>query len=186
VSFGVSLALAIALAVTASSVEPPAASPNTYLTAADPLVVTASASPAFPVNRHVAVSRSFSRSIVPFKQSFLALQTGGQETKAANLTGTDPRTIAKAMLLEFGFGSSQFTCLNTLWDRESHWRVNAKNHTSGAYGIPQALPGSKMATAGLDWKTNAATQIRWGLGYIKQRYGSPCGALDHSNSVGWY
>ena len=65
------------------------------------------------------------------------------------------------------------------------WRVNAAN-SSGAYGIPQALPGSKMASAGADWQTNPATQIAWGLGYIAGRYGTPCGAWDHSESNGWY
>jgi hypothetical protein len=73
-----------------------------------------------------------------------------------------------------------------LWNKESGWRVNAYNSGSGAYGIPQALPGSKMASAGADWQTNAATQIKWGLGYIKGRYGTPCGAWGHSQSVGWY
>ncbi|MCY7287980.1 MAG: G5 domain-containing protein, partial [Cryobacterium sp.] len=73
-----------------------------------------------------------------------------------------------------------------LWNKESGWRVNAENSSSGAYGIPQALPGSKMATAGDDWQTNPATQIQWGLGYISGRYGTPCGAWAHSSDVGWY
>ena len=64
--------------------------------------------------------------------------------------------------------------------------MNAYNASSGAYGIPQALPGSKMATAGADWETNAATQIEWGLGYVQGRYGTPCGAWAHSQDVGWY
>jgi hypothetical protein len=70
--------------------------------------------------------------------------------------------------------------------RESGWRVDANNASSSAYGIPQALPGSKMSSAGADWATNPATQIRWGLGYIEDRYGSPCGAWGHSQSYGWY
>ena len=85
-----------------------------------------------------------------------------------------------------GWGSGEFDCLVALWNKESGWRVNAMNPSSGAYGIPQALPGSKMATAGADWATNAATQIEWGLGYITGRYGTPCGAWAHSQSVGWY
>ena len=70
----------------------------------------------------------------------------------------------------YGWGSDQFRCLDLLWTRESGWRADAYNASSGAYGIPQALPGSKMATAGADWETNAGTQIEWGLGYIQGRY----------------
>ena len=81
---------------------------------------------------------------------------------------------------------AQFTCLVTVWNRESHWNHKAHNRSSGAHGIPQALPGSKMRTAGADWRTNPVTQIRCGLGYIDRRYGSPCGALHHMNSHGWY
>ena len=85
-----------------------------------------------------------------------------------------------------GWGTDEFNCLVTLWQKESGWRVNAMNKSSGAYGIPQSLPGSKMATAGADWQTNAGTQIEWGLGYISARYGTPCGAWAHSVNVGWY
>jgi hypothetical protein len=101
----------------------------------------------------------------------------------------DPGTaqaIAYEMVLARGWNDDQFACLVALWNRESGWRVNAYNASSGAYGIPQALPGTKMATAGADWETNPATQISWGLGYIGGRYGSPCGAWEHSESVGWY
>ena len=77
------------------------------------------------------------------------------------------------MLGSYGWSSSQFSCLVSLWNQESGWNVTASNPSSGAYGIPQALPGSKMASAGADWQTDAATQIRWGLGYIKADYGSP-------------
>lgn len=71
-------------------------------------------------------------------------------------------------------------------DRESGWNAFAENAASGAYGIPQALPGSKMASAGADWRTNPATQVRWGLRYIRDSYGSPCGAWQHSEADGWY
>jgi hypothetical protein len=64
--------------------------------------------------------------------------------------------------------------------------VSAYNAGTGAYGIPQAMPGDKMASAGSDWQTDAATQIRWGLEYIKDTYGSPCGAWDHEEATGWY
>ena len=85
-----------------------------------------------------------------------------------------------------GWEYTQFSCLVKLWERESNWRLSATNKSSGAYGIPQSLPASKMASAGADWRTNAETQIKWGLGYIEGRYGSPCAALAHSDEHNWY
>jgi hypothetical protein len=111
---------------------------------------------------------------------------------APNLPGTvgnNPsaaQAFASSRLGAFGWDSSQFQCLVQLWNRESNWRTNATNPSSGAYGIPQSLPGSKMASAGADWMTNYQTQVNWGLGYIRDRYGSPCGAWGHSENVGWY
>jgi len=96
------------------------------------------------------------------------------------------QATARGMLAGYGWGDDQFSCLVSLWNRESGWNYQAYNAGSGAYGIPQALPGSKMSSAGADWQTNAGTQIAWGLGYISGRYGSPCGAWDHSQSTGWY
>jgi hypothetical protein len=101
----------------------------------------------------------------------------------------DPGTaqsIAYGMVQARGWGDSEFACLVALWNRESGWRVNAYNAGSGAYGIPQALPGSKMGSIAPDWESNPATQITWGLNYIGGRYGSPCGAWNHSQSTGWY
>jgi hypothetical protein len=85
-----------------------------------------------------------------------------------------------------GWGENQFACLETLWFRESNWNHKATNPTSGAYGIPQSLPGNKMATFGDDWKTNPATQIKWGADYIEERYGTPCQALDFFYNKNWY
>lgn len=85
-----------------------------------------------------------------------------------------------------GWEYAQFSCLVKLWERESNWRWSATNKSSGAYGIPQSLPASKMASAGSDWRTNPETQIRWGIGYIDGRYGSPCAALAHSDEHNWY
>ncbi len=96
------------------------------------------------------------------------------------------QAIARDKVSARGWGDDQFNCLVSLWNKESGWRVNAANSSSGAYGIPQALPGSKMASAGADWQTSAATQIDWGLGYISGRYGTPCGAWAHSVDSGWY
>jgi hypothetical protein len=97
-----------------------------------------------------------------------------------------PQQIAERMLGSYGWSSSQFSCLQPLWNAESGWNASASNSSSGAYGIPQALPGSKMASAGPDWQTSAATQIRWGLGYIRSVYGSPCAAWSHEQAYGWY
>ncbi|MDQ3159027.1 MAG: G5 domain-containing protein [bacterium] len=96
------------------------------------------------------------------------------------------RGIGQTIAASRGFTGSEFYCLDQLWTKESNWRTNAGNPTSGAYGIPQSLPGEKMASVGSDWRYNPATQIKWGLGYIEGRYGSPCGAWAHSQSVGWY
>lgn len=96
------------------------------------------------------------------------------------------QAVARTLLGDFGFDDSQFGCLVTLWNHESGWRYNAGNPSSGAYGIPQSLPASKMSAYGSDYRTNPATQIKWGLNYIKGRYGNPCGALSHWQSNNWY
>src|ERR1700735_868303 len=97
-----------------------------------------------------------------------------------------PHGIARSMLRDYGWSHSQFRYLDWLWSRESSWNVSAANPDSGAFGIPQAVPGAKMASAGPDWQTSARTQIRWGLEYISGRYGSPRNAWDHEVSTGWY
>ncbi|MBB5828758.1 lytic transglycosylase domain-containing protein [Micromonospora carbonacea] len=96
------------------------------------------------------------------------------------------RKIGCALMIDAGFGIDQFPCLDKLWTKESGWNPKAHNSSSGAHGIPQAVPGSKMASVGDDWETNPATQIKWGLGYIKGRYSSPCSAWSQSQSEGWY
>ncbi|MCW2164299.1 hypothetical protein B0I12_001425 [Microbacterium hydrothermale] len=96
------------------------------------------------------------------------------------------QAAARDMLASRGWGDDQMSCLVSLWNKESGWNYRAYNAGSGAYGIPQALPGSKMSSAGADWETNASTQVAWGLGYISGRYGTPCDAWGHSQSVGWY
>jgi hypothetical protein len=97
------------------------------------------------------------------------------------------QSIAYNMMASFGFSpTTYFGCLQDIWNRESGWRYDAENPSSGAYGIPQALPGSKMASAGADWQTNPATQIRWGLGYIKSIYGNPCNAWAFEEANGYY
>ena len=108
---------------------------------------------------------------------------------AAASRAVDPgsnRALGQELMLSWGFSSDQWSCLDSLWQKESGWNHRADNPSSSAYGIPQALPGSKMGSAGSDWETNPATQIRWGLGYIEGRYGTPCSAWAHSKANNWY
>ncbi len=102
----------------------------------------------------------------------------------AEFTGN--RQIGCAEMLNAGFEIDQFPCLDKLFTKESGWNHKARNPSSGAYGIPQALPGSKMASKGDDWETNPKTQILWGLGYIEGRYETPCKAWAYMQDVGWY
>ncbi len=97
-----------------------------------------------------------------------------------------PQQIARNMLRSFGWTGGQFKYLDLLWEAESSWNVAAENPSTGAYGIPQAVPGSKMSAVGPDWQTDAATQIRWGLSYISAAYGSPRSAWQHEVTYGWY
>jgi hypothetical protein len=132
-------------------------------------------------------------------QQILALQNSSTSSSSMTTGGTGVATTAppsnptaaqataKAMLASFGFSATtQWPCLYDLWERESTWNVYAENPVSGAYGIPQSLPGDKMATAGADWQTDATTQIKWGLGYIKTVYGTPCGAWQNEVNYGYY
>ncbi|GGL06118.1 hypothetical protein JOE58_000260 [Curtobacterium luteum] len=119
--------------------------------------------------------------------------SGGSGTNYPSTGGVvvDPagaQAYARSAIGAYGWGSDQMGCLVSLWTQESGWRANALNVSSGAYGIPQALPADKMAVAGADWRTNAATQINWGLAYIHDAYGSPCAAWNHEMSVNphWY
>lgn len=94
--------------------------------------------------------------------------------------------FARQELVARGWNEDEFTCLVDLWDRESKWNVHAENAASGAFGIPQALPGNKMRVVGKDWRDNPETQIVWGLTYISDRYTTPCRAWAHSEETGWY
>lgn len=96
------------------------------------------------------------------------------------------RALGYQLMIEFGFPEEQWAYLDALWQRESGWNHLAENPSSGAYGIPQSLPGTKMAVVGSDWRTNPETQINWGLAYIGARYGTPQKAWAHSEAVGWY
>ncbi len=96
------------------------------------------------------------------------------------------KAYARGFISQFNWDQTEYSCLVALWERESNWRTLASNDASGAYGIPQALPGRKMASEGSDWQSNPETQIRWGVKYIANRYSTACNALVHSNQVGWY
>jgi hypothetical protein len=105
-----------------------------------------------------------------------AVSGGGNEALANSMAAAAP----------YHWTGGQTTCLDWLWTRESNFEAGATNPQSGAYGIPQSLPAGKMAAAGEDWQTNPATQIRWGLSYIRGTYGTPCGAWSHEQAAGWY
>jgi len=115
-----------------------------------------------------------------------ARSTNAPASRGHARTSGSPREIGRSLASARGWGGRQFACLDKLWNKESNWVPTADNPTSSAYGIPQALPGRKMASAGADWRTNPATQIRWGLDYIADVYGSPCAAWSHSQRVNWY
>jgi soluble lytic murein transglycosylase-like protein len=118
------------------------------------------------------------------------VRTGTWRTTARPRIAHRPRSSSKGFALEQvvqrAWPLREFQCLDALWTRESGWNHRAHNPSSGAYGIPQALPGGKMRGAGPDWRHNPETQIRWGLAYIKGRYGRPCGAWGHFKSHNWY
>ena len=108
--------------------------------------------------------------------------------RAGEVGGTvgEYQEYAKERCAEYGWSDTDFDCLVALWNKESHWNVTAQNRSSGAYGIPQALPASKMAAYGSDYLENYKTQIDWGLNYIANRYGTPTAAYEHSSNVNWY
>ncbi|GGK80903.1 lytic transglycosylase domain-containing protein [Ornithinimicrobium pekingense] len=132
-----------------------------------------------------AASRSAERAPAP-EPAPAQQQAPAPAPAPAPVSSGDARSIARSMLSSYGWGDDQWGCLDSLWQRESGWSHTATNPSSGAYGIPQSLPAGKMASAGADWQTNPATQIAWGLGYISERYGSPCNAWAHSEAVNWY
>ena len=119
--------------------------------------------------------------------SDLALVSSASRQVELARTPMGAKKVAKSILIdEYGFNEKQYQCLNTLWTKESHWNYKARNKTSGAHGIPQALPASKMSVVSTDWRTNPVTQIRWGLRYITIRYETPCKALAKHKRSNYY
>lgn len=131
------------------------------------------------------VSRSDRRGVTDARKvAALSAGNGPAITRTEDLSSGDPRDIARALLPEFGFGSSEYDCLDSLYESESGWRVDADNPISSAYGIPQAL--TQLHALPADYMTSAESQIRWGLGYIQDTYGTPCSAWSFKAGNGWY
>jgi hypothetical protein len=138
-------------------------------------------------NRSVSRSADDRRATADkLKRAALSNASGVARTKVERINSSDPKSLTRALMPEFGLSTAEFGCLDRIWTQESGWNVHADNPSSSAYGIPQALPGSKMSSAGPDWADNAETQIRWGLGYIRDRYGSACSAWGFKSGHGWY
>lgn len=141
--------------------------------------------------RFIHASRSVADPSSPSLSSSSSVSYGCPVENTVEASGGDgsvkeAKSYAKSLMEQYGWDENEFTALDKLWQKESGWRWNAENPASKAYGIPQALPGSKMASADGDWKTNAHTQIKWGLDYIKHRYKSPLAAWKHSQDTNWY
>jgi hypothetical protein len=190
----------IAAAVHAVAAETePTGRPSSTVTAAAPIAPAALVVPAsmdrseveagkHRADKRVEKRREHARAVRAAKERARAARAEASRERASRSTvrtstsGGARGLAAQMASSRYGWGSGQFSCLNSLWERESGWNVHASN-PSGAYGIPQALPGSKM---GGDWRNDAAQQISWGLGYIKGRYGDPCGAWGAFQDKGWY
>ena len=132
-----------------------------------------------PAAAALAGSAAPSATPAPADASASSVHVQSRTSVSAAISGGDPRNIAQALAATYTWTGDQWTCLDKLWNHESKYETTVRNPSSGAYGIPQALPASKMGSVGADWRTNPVTQIVWGLGYIQDRYGSPCGAWSY-------
>jgi len=194
-SYPIRLALAVVAAVasvaggTADGAEPVSTDTQVVTTAVSQAVIDAEA-----VERREVDLGALVRATQLSAQADLISQAASElkaqeqrKSQGYDPTTTDPREIARQLMANtYGWGDAQFQCFDNIIMHESKWSITATNPSSGAYGIPQALPGSKMATAGADWKTNPATQIKWALSYVKARYSTPCGAWSFKSAHGWY
>ena len=126
----------------------------------------------------------FAQSLFASEMALVASVTT-QVEMARTIVGA--KKVAKSILMdEYGFAEKEYKCLNQLWTKESNWNYKARNKNSGAHGIPQALPATKMNVVSTDWRTNPVTQIRWGLRYISIRYETPCKALSKHKRSNYY
>ena len=163
----------------------PAAAGSSSTGSSSPAPIAASLSQAEMEDRRDTISRSDSRDRTDEeKAEVLSQDTGSGVTHSEELSSGDPRDIARALLPEYGFSASEFGCLDALYVSESDWRVDADNPTSSAYGIPQALTETHDMPPG--YFTSAEVQIRWGLDYIADSYGSPCAAWEFKQANNWY
>ena len=170
-----------------SGSEPAAAGSGTTstTTSADTAPIAASLSQAAMEDRRETISRSDSRDRTDADKAAALSQTSGPGvTRSEDFSDADPREIGRALLPEYGFSADQFSCLDQLYVSESNWRIDADNPTSSAYGIPQAL--TSMHDLPADYMTSAESQIRWGLDYIADSYGSPCAAWEFKQANNWY
>jgi hypothetical protein len=136
------------------------------------------------IDTTLAEAAEFDRVVA--EQAAIAAAVAAEARRQANTPAGAKATARDMSASQYGWGAGEFSCLSNLWQKESGWSYTAHNSNGGAHGIPQSLPASKMATAGADYMESAATQIAWGLSYIKRSYGSPCSAWAHSVSVNWY
>ncbi|MEV5000257.1 transglycosylase SLT domain-containing protein [Nocardioides sp. LML1-1-1.1] len=191
------LCAAVALLATAcGTTTTPAAEPARSGSPSARQTASPTASPtATPSDRATELSRSSgARADVPDAQIMAQLARRAERIAKnlppvrvpADVDRGSNRALGYQLMIEFGFPEDQWPYLDALWHRESGWNHLAENASSGAYGIPQSLPGTKMAVVGSDWRTNPETQINWGLAYIGARYGTPQKAWAHSEQVGWY
>jgi len=166
---------------------PAAEQPDAHASALGPAANTQAVNEA-DLARSVAAAAQLDRIAAANAQANrIAAQRAADAARASRDALRDPASAARVLAASmYGWGDDQWGCLNQLWIRESGWNYRAENASSGAYGIPQALPPEKMATAGPDWRDNPVTQIRWGLAYLARNYGSPCSAWDHETGYGWY
>ena len=143
-----------------------------------------------PIDSAAALYGSIDLASTPLGAMFssdLALVSSISASVEMARTSIGAKKVAQAILTEeYGFDDSQFSCLNSLWTKESHWNYKAHNYRSGAHGIAQALPAEKMSVVGTDWRTNPVTQIRWGIRYITMRYDTPCKAWSKWKSHRFY
>jgi hypothetical protein len=148
--------------------------------------VTAAAAAAAQAQRAVNKARSENANTASRSSTRTPPPSSSGPVPKSCSTYTGNRAIGCSLVLAAGLSLQQMSCLDPMWTRESNWRTTADNPSSHSYGIPQALPASKMATFGADYRTNPATQIKWGLSYIKSRYGTPCQAWTFWQAHNWY
>jgi len=180
-----------------ASKEPTARSAEPTLTPSQEPVAKQTTEAPTPTRTKAPVKRTGAAARVPRRIIMMELAKRAERI-AASMASASPevlptdvnpnsnRGLGYHLMLQFGVAADQWQYLDALWQRESGWNHLAENASSGAYGIPQSLPGSKMADVAPDWRTNPETQITWGLAYIAARYRNPQGAWEHSQRVGWY